>query len=457
LTVGAQVNRIGVNQQLLKRPLPGSKPYNLEIVTGMKSLCAYVCFVAALATSALAGVTVSSPGNGASVGSPVSFVASATSATCSRGVASMGIYINSALKYVVNDPSINTKLTLSPGTYKTVVQEWDYCGGSTFTTGSVTVAAKSAVWVSWPPNNSTVGSPVLFTATATSTCSKGVASMGIYTAPSPDKRVYVTEGSSLKTTVALAPGTYNTVVQEWDNCGGSTFTPVKITVGAKTLGDVQAAGGWRGWGELRPAYEICSDCSPHVTYDMTQSGGSTRFDIGGTMAYSDVLWSNPVIGQGSSHGINDNSETLVPSLKNFIYDTYFFSKTTEASQVLEFDISQYFQGKSLIWGQQCRIAGGHEWDIWDNLNHKWVPTGVACNPKNNDWNHLTIHMRRTSDGYLHYQAITFNGVTHVLDRYYKPDSCPSGWNGITVKFQMDGNYKQEPYSVYLDNLHFTYW
>ena len=65
-----------------------------------------------------------------------------------------------------------------------------------------------------PANNSTVGSPVRFAATAaTSTCPKGVASIGIYTAPSPDKKVYVTQGDSLNTTVSLSPGNYNTVVQ----------------------------------------------------------------------------------------------------------------------------------------------------------------------------------------------------------------------------------------------------
>ena len=68
----------------------------------MKRLCVLICLITAFATSALAGVTVSSPKSGATVGSPVSFVATATSATCSRGVASMGIYVNDKLVYVVN-------------------------------------------------------------------------------------------------------------------------------------------------------------------------------------------------------------------------------------------------------------------------------------------------------------------------------------------------------------------
>ena len=217
----------------------------------MKRLCSYIFIIAAFATSAWGGVTVSSPGSGAKVGSPVSFIASASSATCSGGVASMGIYVDDQLTYVVNATSLNTKLSLNPGDHKTVVQEWDRCGGSSFTAVPLTVTAASGVFVISPVNNSTVGSPVRFSATAaTSTCSQGVASMGIYTAPSPDKKVYVTQGDSLNATVSLSPGTYNTVVQAWDYCGGASFTPVTVNVSGTTLTNLQARKGWRGWGEL---------------------------------------------------------------------------------------------------------------------------------------------------------------------------------------------------------------
>jgi len=116
----------------------------------MKRLCVLICLITAFATSALAGVTVSSPKSGATVGSPVSFVATATSATCSRGVASMGIYVNDKLVYVVNGASINTKLSLGSGTYMTEVQEWDNCGGATNVDVPIKVAAESGVWVTSP-------------------------------------------------------------------------------------------------------------------------------------------------------------------------------------------------------------------------------------------------------------------------------------------------------------------
>src|SRR5712692_4716484 len=51
------------------------------------------------------------------------------------------------------------------------------------------------------------------------------------------------------------------------------------------------------------------------------------------------------------------------------------------------------------WGHECRITGGHQWDIWDNQGQKWHPTGITCNPNNNAWNHLTIQVQRTSDNH----------------------------------------------------------
>jgi hypothetical protein len=251
----------------------------------------------------------------------------------------------------------------------------------------------------------------------------------------------------------------------FSSCGGGLSAPSHTApfsdppdhATGTTMTNVQAKAGWQGFGELAPAYVPCSSCSPQVTWKMTQTSTAAQFDIGGTVPYSDVLWSNAVIGQGSTQGVPDSNETLVPTLKNFIYDAWFMSNNLPASQVLEFDVSQYMNGQSFIWGHQCRIAGGHEWDVWDNINNQWAGTGVACNPVNGGWNHVVIQMQRTSDNRLLYQSITLNDVTSVLNETYSPGSVPSGWYGITLHFQMDGDYKQTPYTVFLDKLNFTYW
>jgi hypothetical protein len=58
----------------------------------LKYVSAVVCLSALFAPAAFAGVTVSSPSNGATVSGSVHYVASATTNSCSKGVGSMGIY-----------------------------------------------------------------------------------------------------------------------------------------------------------------------------------------------------------------------------------------------------------------------------------------------------------------------------------------------------------------------------
>ncbi len=414
-----------------------------------------------LLSSAFASVSVSSPSNGATVGSPVHYAASASS-SCSQGVASMGVYVDNQLLKVVNGASLNTSVAVGSGRHNTVVEEWDHCGGATYSSMTITVNPGSGVWVSSPSNGSKVSSPVNYVASATSSCSKGVASMGVYV---DNQLVKVVNGASLNTSVAIGGGNHNTVVEEWDYCGGASYTPVSLDVqNGHTLSNIQASGGWNSWGEKAPNYDICPWPCSGVTWSMKQgvsypslSGRATQFYLGGSTPFSDVLFSNPLIGYGSTQGLPDNNHTLLPTVHNFIYDAYFYSSNLNVTQVLEFDVSMYFNGLSLIWGQQCRVAGGHEWDIWDNINAKWVPTGIGCNPVNNGWNHVTIQMQRESDNWLLFQSITLNGKTTPVNRYYQASSAPSNWWGITVNYQMDGNYNQSGYTTFLDNFSLTYW
>ncbi len=187
----------------------------------------------------------------------------------------------------------------------------------------------------------------------------------------------------------------------------------------------------------------------------SMSGDSAQMDIGGQTAFSDILWNNHLIGDFSSQGAPDPDHSVVASLHNFTYDVYFYPTDVSVSQALEFDINQFVGGQSYIWGHECRIAGGNEWDIWDNQNQAWIPTGVPCNPTNNAWNHVTIQVQRTDQNQLLFQSITLNGKTSVINHTENPTS--SNWHGITINYQQDGNRSQQAYSVWLDNLTFSYW
>ena len=92
------------------------------------------------------GVTISSPAPGATVGSPVHFVASATGSTT---IASMIIYVDGAQQYLVYAPSLDTNLNLGAGTHNILVKAWDNWGGIYQQTETITVggAASSSTGV----------------------------------------------------------------------------------------------------------------------------------------------------------------------------------------------------------------------------------------------------------------------------------------------------------------------
>jgi phospholipase C len=147
----------------------------------------------------------------------------------------MGIYDNNQLIYTVNGASLNTSVSLANGNHHTVVEEWDKCGGASYTTVNIVVgtgATSTKVTVTSPTPGSTVTSPVHYVATAqTATCAGGVSSMGVYV---NNNLVYTVSGSSLNTNIAMAAGAQHTVVEEWDYCGGAAYTTVDLTVTSGT-------------------------------------------------------------------------------------------------------------------------------------------------------------------------------------------------------------------------------
>jgi hypothetical protein len=232
---------------------------------------------------------------------------------------------------------------------------------------------------------------------------------------------------------------------------------------APSFSNLQRASGWGQFGQGPPNFV---DCSPSpcngISFSMTQginspsqSGSSTQFYLGGTTPYSDGLWNNHLIGPLSSQGTFDNNGTLVPSLHNFTYDVDFYAPSFDVAEAVEFDINQFFDNMNFIFGHECRIDSGNEWDVWDAENAQWVSTGVPCQVNNNAWNHVTLQVQRTSDNHMVYQSITMNGQTYNLGWTFGHGSG-GNWYGLTINFQMDGDYKQDGYSVYLDNLNLSY-
>ncbi len=166
--------------------------------------------------------------------SPVLYRATSSNQQCSSGMAAMRVYTSpGVIAYTTSGATLNANIAFpKDGIYNTVIVAYDNCGHA-FTKGVpmfVQGGTGQDPAVTSPTNGATVSSPVRFAASATAapSCTKGIAAMRIYTAPGV--AAYTVNAASLDTSLTLAPGSYNTVVQAWDNCGSVYKTPVSIVV-----------------------------------------------------------------------------------------------------------------------------------------------------------------------------------------------------------------------------------
>jgi phospholipase C len=192
----------------------------------VKQLSLLITFLLSFASSAFATVTVTSPTAGSTVNSPVHYVASATTSTCSKGVGSMGIYVNNKLVYVVNATKLDHWLTLAAGYEHTVVEEWDHCGGASYTTINLTVKSSTTsaptVGVSASPSSITAGSSSTLTVTATNAST--------VTLTGSDGSSYTLSSSG--GTKAVTPSASTTYTATATGSGGSASAKTTVTVTA---------------------------------------------------------------------------------------------------------------------------------------------------------------------------------------------------------------------------------
>ncbi len=430
------------------------------------SLLAVISFAFLAAAPAFATVNVASPMNSTTVGTNAKYTATATS-SCKQGVAAMGVYVDDQLQLVVPGAHLASTLQLPEGGHNTYVQAWDNCGGTSGSAVAVQATSRSGVYVTSPGSGASVSRNVNFVASGLTSCALGTAATGVYV---DDQLVSVQAGAFFNGQLAVDPGPRHAVVQSWDYCGNVYKQPVDIVVQAQpkspianTIYNIQAAPNWNQWGELAPVYDICDQC-PGIQWNMAQhvsavslSGNATRFDVGGSVPYGDVLWSNKLVGQASTQHMFDLDRKILPNVRHLTYDADVYVTNSKVTQDLEFDVNIFMDGVGMEWGTECNNLDGRDWDVWDNVNGKWVSTGIPCNLNDKGWNHVTLEVDRLADNSLLYKTITLNGVTAVVNRIYPPFPIPQSWYGMTVNYQVDGDYKMSANTTYLDNLTVSYW
>jgi hypothetical protein len=317
-------------------------------------------------------------------------------------------------------------------------------------TFGLATAAFAGVTVSSPTAGTTQASPVHFVASATSTSS--ITGMRVYV---DNVSVYALSAGKIDTSIAMSAATHNVVIQAWDTTGAVFKQALTLTVTASsplpvppstafTYSDIDQMTGWQS----------CTTCAgiggtgPVASFSMVQNqaspsldGRSVKFSLGGSTPYSDALWWKQL--------------GAVNTASNFKYDLYFYLTNPAAAQSLEFDSNQANGSRRWIFGTQCNVKNGGVWDVWGNANGNWLSTGIPCTaPAAFVWHHLTWEFKRTSTQVV-FIGFTYDGVTHYVNRTYT--AAASGVNELNVAFQMDGDFRQDPYSVWLDKISLTRW
>lgn len=407
-----------------------------------------------LVSAAFADITISQPANGSSVGTPVRIVANATSTS---PIKVMQVYVDNNLTYS-NSPNtstsntVDTSIAMASGWRYVVIQAWDTNGVVQKKAININVAystttqssSTSGITISEPANGATVGSPVHIVAS-----SPGAVAMKVYV---DNQDSYTVHAPSMDAWISMAAGTRYVVVQTWQSDGNVRKEARTINVGGSsaptTSGtafyDIDQMTGW----------EHCDSCAgiggvgPKIPYSYTQNrvdpaldGKSMEFWIGGETPYSNALWWKQL-------GAKDGAA-------NFVYDLQYYIKNPDASQALEFDVNQSVNGRKYIFGTECNIAETKTWRIWDPAGVKWVNSGIPCaKPQAYKWHRVVWEFKREGNDVV-YVAVTVNGQKSYVNRRFL--SLAVNAKELNVAFQMDGNWNQTDYSVWLDKVTLNYW
>ncbi len=172
-------------------------------------------------------ITISSPLNGAVVTNPVHFVVSAFDPD---GVAALQIYaVPGKVAYQTTSSNIDTNLTLAPGNYAVVVQEWSNSGGYQKKTVNITVQnAAPTVKIGSPVTGTTVSDPVHVMASAKVNGTGTIVHYRVYTASGV--AVYDVDGKTLNAYLHLAQGPVKLTIVAWDSSGAAGAASANITV-----------------------------------------------------------------------------------------------------------------------------------------------------------------------------------------------------------------------------------
>ena len=420
-----------------------------------------------------ASVSVTSPYNNTSVTSPVVFKATATNGSCSKGVVSMGIYVDNQLKYVVNGTSMNTSLSISTGSHYVVVQDWDYCGGAAkapltlnvvqpvtaASTSSFSGVSFGTITVSSPTPGQAVTSPFVLSA-ANVTCEGQPVSTMAYSLDSNGTLLALTNGTSLNAQVSASAGQHTLHVKSWgpNNAACDTDVTANVVANAATsiipsyavaVRNIQTFLNWKG--QFDPATVVSGTTAASGTFSIvnspSQSGAAMKFVTtysgnGGELYYDHF----------------DSNNTA----QNWFLDQWVYIASPNSGLAnVEMDLNQVdTAGNTIIMGFQCD-GWNSTWDYTytDTATH-WKRSSQPCNPRNwsaNTWHHVQIWYSYDSSDNVTYHTVWLDNQRQDINATVK-SKLALGWaNANILNFQIDGLGSYGTVTTYLDNVTVYHW
>jgi hypothetical protein len=416
------------------------------------------------------GITVAAPLTNATVASPFTLNASATSCS-SKPVVSMGYSLDSSSNTaVVTGQAIGASVTAAAGAHTLKVKSWgsgtscvaDIPITVTSSTSTSTAPASSSngVTITSPTSGESVTSPFALVASATSCSSQPIASIG-YGIDSSTKTVAT--GGSLNTEISAAAGTHTIQITAWGASGaicnanvsfdvtGSTSATSLVPSDASSVSSIQVLTNWQAQhdagtpGSSTGAMAMVS--SPSLSGNARRF--STTFADNGGERYSDQF--------------ADDADAT-----NFLYDAWVYISGTGQSTIgnLEMDTNQVMSnGQTVIYAFQCSGSSG-VWEYSKNAGTtaspvvQWMKSSASCNVRNwtpNTWHHVQVYYSRDDSGNVTYHSVWLDGTESEINATV-PGAFALGWGQVMVtNFQVDGLGTSGSNTIYLDKLTISRW
>lgn len=198
-----------------------------------------------------------------------------------------------------------------------------------------------------------------------------------------------------------------------------------------------------------------------VKYSFTQNNISPSLD--GNSAKFSLLGGNPYSGVQAYYfpTRDDNAVNFDTTWNYYLPQTTYNNEGSPSTiQSIEFSTMKWLNNQRWEWSlgwqnvPQTASQGGYMWVVWDGAH--WIPTNIQEKLFLQQWNTLEVKGYIDSSGNSHYTSFISNGRVYNLSQYsYAPINL-TGTPQLEVAMQLNGNYQTDPYSVYYDNIKFSW-